>query len=243
MARNTPAPWFALALLIASCGSKEPAWKGPKHILLVSLDTLRADHLGAYGNTRGLTPTMDALARQGVVFPETMAPAPTTLVSHTSMMTGRYPQNHGVVRNGFSVNADNQTLAESLAARGFHTAAFLGSFALDARFGLDQGFHVYNHDFDSLVQRGRDQNQRSAEAVTESALEYLKGLESAPEHLLLFVHYFDAHLPYEPPAKRCAACAAEPRADDGRHASRRSSRRNTRRSMGSIPSRGLRHGG
>lgn len=192
---------FLGALLFGACGPKAPDLPGPKHIVLISLDTVRADHLGAYGDRRKLTPTIDALAAQGMVFDQVLAPAPTTLASHTSMLTGSYPQTHGVVRNGFPVHPDNVTLAEVLRGKGFHTAAFLGSFALDARFGLDQGFELYEQSFDTLVAPGRDQNQRSAEAVTDAVLQHLDELGQEPDRTFFFVHYFDAHLPYEPPLK------------------------------------------
>ena len=206
--------WTALLaglVLGSSCSGSAPAEaKGPRNVILISLDTLRADHLGAYGDPRGLSPTMDSLAKGGLVVERAIAPAPTTLASHTSMLTGTYPQTHGVVRNGFPVHEDNQLLSELLSDAGFHTAAFLGSFALDSRFGLDQGFHRYDETFHSLVTDDRDQNQRSAEAVTEATLAYLDGLGEAPERTFLFLHYFDAHLPYEPPTKWAKRFTSEP---------------------------------
>lgn len=213
--RRIPRASLGLGLILAGvlgsgCGSRTPVAQGPKNIVLISLDTLRADHLGAYGDQRGLTPTLDSLASEGLVFERTIAPAPTTLASHTSMLTGTYPQTHGVVRNGFPVHPDNQLLAETLAEVGFHTAAFLGSFALDSRFGLDQGFHRYDQAFDSLVTDNRDQNQRSAEAVTQAVLRHLDDLGETPERTFLFVHYFDAHLPYEPPTKWAQRFSSDP---------------------------------
>ncbi|MDF1838846.1 MAG: sulfatase [Planctomycetota bacterium] len=210
--RSRPTTLLALASLVGlgltSCGSKEI--QGPKHVILISLDTLRADHMGAYGNTSQLTPTMDSLARSGVTFENVLAPAPTTLASHTSMLTGQYPQTHGVVRNGFPVHADNVTLAERLKAEGFHTAAFLGSFALDSRFGMDQGFEVYDETFEMQVEGGRDQNQRSAESVTAATLKHLAKVRDDADRMFFFVHYFDAHLPYEPGPKMAKRYAVDP---------------------------------
>ncbi len=185
----------------SSCGAEDKQVQGPKHVILISMDTLRADHIGVYGGPAKLTPTMDSVAQGGVLFESVLAPAPTTLASHTSMLTGQYPQTHGVVRNGFPVNPENVTLAEILKAQGFHTAAFLGSFALDSRFGMDQGFEVYDETFDMEVVGGRDQNQRRAEAVTDAVLGHLEQVGDDADRLFFFVHYFDAHLPYEPEKK------------------------------------------
>ena len=186
-----------LALLAGGCsgsGADAPF----EHIILISLDTTRADHLGCYGSQEGLTPAIDSIAREGIVFRDVTSPAPTTLASHTSMMTGSYPQTHGVVRNGFRVNDENVMLAEMLRAVGFHTAAILGSFALERRFGFNQGFEHFDEQFDVLILPGGvDQNQRSSAKVTDAALAHLD--EARPKKLFLFTHFFDAHLPYTPP--------------------------------------------
>jgi arylsulfatase A-like enzyme len=191
---------FAVSLLCCACGDEAPRYAGPyRHVLLISLDTTRADHLGCNGDTRGLTPRIDALAARGAVFGQATAPAPTTLASHTSLMTGSYPHTHGVVRNGFTVHADNVMLAEVLRAAGFRTAAVLGSFALESRFAFDQGFELFDESFDVLVTPGGyDQNQRSAARVTDAALAAADAAGGA-ERLFLFAHYFDAHVPYTPP--------------------------------------------
>jgi len=185
---------------------------------LISLDTTRADHLGCYGSERVRTPALDRLAAQGVRFADVTAPAPTTLASHTSMMTGTYPPTHGVARNGFVVNAENTMLAEVLRDAGFHTAAFLGSFALERRFDFHQGFAHFDEDFDILAYTGEgspDQDQRRADRVTDAVLAHLDELgESAQEEqLFLFAHYFDAHAPYAPPAPfdRMYSQGGEPR--------------------------------
>ncbi len=183
-----------LLCLAAACGGGA----GPRHIVLISLDTTRADHLGCYGGAA--TPAIDSLAAGGARFTDVTAPAPTTLASHTSMMTGSWPQTHGVARNGFPIHADNRMLAELLAERGFHTAAFLGSFALESRFGFDQGFAHFDEDFDILVSpQDGDQNQRRAKGVTDALLGHLDERRGQDERLFLFAHYFDAHAPYAPP--------------------------------------------
>ncbi len=201
--RSVALSFAVLALVVCnalpSCGAKETP--GPKHVILISLDTLRADHLGAYGNGAQLTPTLDSLAHGGVVFESVLAPAPTTLASHTTMLTGQYPQTHGVPRNGFRVPLDNVTLAERLKEEGFHTTAFIGSFALHNIFGLDQGFEVYDANFSMKAGGGRDQNQRRAQGVTDAALAHLSKVQGEAGRLFCFLHYFDAHLPYEPEPK------------------------------------------
>lgn len=182
-------------LALAACGHEtEHAYRT---IVLVSLDTVRADHLGCYGNPRVRTPNLDALAKDGVRFDQAMTAAPTTLASHLSIFTGTYPHSHGVARNGFTVAPQNETLAEVLRAAGYRTAAFLGSFALDKRFGIDQGFEHYDQDFSIGIDATHEQEQRRASAVTDAALDWLE--KEKPGDSFLFVHYFDAHAPYEPP--------------------------------------------
>jgi arylsulfatase A-like enzyme len=170
--------------------------------VLITLDTTRADQLGCYGDPRGITPVIDSVARESVLFQTAVAPAPTTLASHTSIMTGCWPQTTGIVRNGYVVHDDNEMLAEILSREGFHTAAFLGSFALARRFGFAQGFDCFDERFEAEVDlsRGVDQNQRRAASVVDAALAHLDELGDAglDERLFLFLHFFDAHSPYDP---------------------------------------------
>jgi arylsulfatase A-like enzyme len=176
-----------------------PANLPVRHVVMVSFDTTRADHFGCYGNSWIRTPRVDALAGESILLTDYMTVASTTLPAHVSLMTGLYPHSHGVPRNGFVLHRDNVMLAEVLRDAGFHTAAFLGSFALDARFNFDQGFEHFDADFDVLVGPGRvDQNQRRAAAVSDAVRAYLDRA-GVPEHLFLFVHYFDPHMPYDPP--------------------------------------------
>ena len=177
-----------------------PQYSGPiRHVVLVSFDTTRADHFGCYGNPWIQTPSVDAFAAEGILFEDHLTAATSTLASHTSMMTGKYPQAHGVPRNGFVVHADNLMLAEILRDAGFETAGFLGSFALESRFNFNQGFTHWDERFDILANPGIDQNQRTATSVTDAVLAWLDA-EPLPEHLFLFVHYFDPHTPYAPPS-------------------------------------------
>jgi arylsulfatase A-like enzyme len=193
-----------MALLLGACGSAT----GPRHVILISLDTTRADALGCYGNPRARTPRIDQLAAAGRLFEQATTAAPTTLASHTSIFTGLWPHTHGVVRNGFVVNPENRTLAELLRGEGFRTIGCVGSFALDSRFGIDQGFEVWDQDFDVLLDgRGHDQDQRRAPAVTDAVLRHVDDAKGAD--LFLFVHYFDAHAPHDPPAPFAAGFARE----------------------------------
>lgn len=188
-----------LALPLTGCGEPgDDAYVGPyRHVVVISLDTFRADHIGAYGAQRP-TPSMDAICGEGVIFTAAQAPATTTLASHTSMMTGTWPHTHGVPRNGFVLSDQNLTLAEVLGGSGFHTAAVLGSFALESRFNFDQGFDHFDEEFELLVTSGNDQNQKLAATVTDKALEHIDDVTDE-ERLFLFLHYFDAHSNYAPP--------------------------------------------
>jgi arylsulfatase A-like enzyme len=204
---RTPVTASAVLLAIASCGGGQgsPPYEGPyRHVVLVSLDTTRADHLSCYGTEAASTPRLDALAAAGIRFADVTAAAPTTLASHTSLMTGSWPHTHGVVRNGFKVHQDNQMLAEVLRGAGFHTAAFLGSFALESRFDFDQGFDVFDEEFAILVNSDHDQNQRLAEDVTASALRHVEQVKDEVDRLFLFLQYFDPHAPYGPPVSEGA---------------------------------------
>ncbi|MFT4539731.1 MAG: arylsulfatase A-like enzyme [Planctomycetota bacterium] len=188
-------------VLISACGGGDESNAGFRHILLISLDTTRADHIGAYVEGRAATPQLDALAGQGVRFADVTAPAPTTLASHTSMMTGTYPHTHGVPRNNHEVHEDNDMLAETLHAAGFHTAGILGSFALERRFRFNQGFEHFDEEFNVEVDMGGvDQNQRDAARVTDAVLYHIDEFGPDEQPMFLFAHYFDPHLPYDPPA-------------------------------------------
>lgn len=175
-----------------------------RHVVLISLDTTRRDHIGCYQRSAVATPHIDRFAAEGLRCNNHLTPATTTLASHASMFTGKYPQNHGVPRNGFVLHRENPLLAEILGAAGFRTAGFLGSFALDSRFGIARGFEHYDQEFDIFFgEDGADQNQRRATAVTDAVDAYLDRARGA-DRRFLFVHYFDPHQPYDPPAEYAA---------------------------------------
>ena len=176
-----------------------------RHIVLITLDTTRSDHLGCYGNSTVQTPALDQLAAEGVRFASCASAASTTLASHASILTGTYPHRHGVPRNGFTLSDRAQTLAEVLDEAGFWCAGFLGSAALTGRTGIDQGFVHWDEEFDEAAREsGNDQSQRDAATLTDRVLAHAEetlGRAGASEaRLFLFAQYFDPHAPYAPPA-------------------------------------------
>ncbi len=170
------------------------------NVMLVTLDTTRADRIGAYGYDDIETPAFDGLAAAGVTFLRAYSATPLTLPSHTSLMSGTYPPYHGVRDNGAFVAPDDlDTLGELFRDAGYRTGAFVSSFVLDGRFGLAQGFDTYFDEFE--VPRTRmialASIQRPASDVVDAALAWSRQDPSAP--FFLWVHMFDAHTPYEPP--------------------------------------------
>src|SRR4029453_594156 len=142
--RRRPLAGALLVALCAACGGRdahpEPR-PGAPSVLLVSIDTLRADRVGAYGAPYGATPTIDALAAEGVRFEKVISPAPLTLPAHATLLTGLYPPHHGVRHNGlFRLAAEHVTLAERFREGGYATGAVVGAVVLERRYGLDQGF-------------------------------------------------------------------------------------------------------
>jgi choline-sulfatase len=182
------------------------------NVLLVTIDTLRADHVGCYGDPRAETPVLDGLARRGTRFATAVAHVPLTTPSHASILTGLTPPRHGIHDNGgFALPAGLPTLASVLREAGYRTAAFVSGFPLDRRFGLDRGFEVY----DDRLPYGDDPRraayvERRADATTDAALRWLQGLERTDRPWLAWVHYFDPHAPYEPPAEYRARFADRP---------------------------------
>jgi len=172
------------------------------NLVLVSVDTLRADHLSSYGATSLRTPHMDRLASEGVLYESVSTVAPTTLPSHASLFTGLTPAAHGVRDNvGFYLDERFTTLAAHLKGQGYDTAAFVGAFVLDSRFGLDRGFDRYDDDVEGGeedVASGFVAQRRGAE-VLEGALDWLGSRGDSPRPFFAFLHFYDPHTPYEPP--------------------------------------------
>jgi arylsulfatase A-like enzyme len=200
---------LALASLWVCCRPPQAPEKRPgaasqsRNVLLITMDTTRADRLGVYGATTGLTPHLDALAAEGVLFHEAIAQAAVTPVSHASILTGRYPYAHGLRRlHGTKerrLAEEETTLAERLSALGFETAAVISAFPAGSFFGLAQGFATFDESFVDDTEPISDQgvvntheNQRGAGETTDRALAWLAGAR-AP--FFLWVHYFDPHDP------------------------------------------------
>lgn len=209
--RNATLCLAALVLLaVVFLSIKETRWRG--NLLLITLDTVRADRLGCYGHDGIATPHIDHLAENGVLFENAIAAAPITLPSHVTLLTGLYPVVHGVRDNStFRLSQEATTLAEILGREGYRTGAVVGSFVLDASSGLDQGFEHYDDEFgetsgtterevrltpDARVQVARV-SERPASEVTRRALAWLEKKTDRP--FFLWLHYFDPHFPYSPP--------------------------------------------
>lgn len=167
------------------------------NILLITVDTLRPDRVSAYSNKYLHTPNIDSLATKGVVFERAFAHVPITLPSHASILLGLNPPSHGVRDNArFRVNPELTTLAEILRAEGYATGAFVGAFPLDSRFGLNQGFDVYDDLFPAQPSLPFTFSERRAEIVINSALSWLEG-QKGP--WFCWLHLWDPHSPYLPP--------------------------------------------
>ena len=169
------------------------------NVVLITLDTTRADHLGCYDYQHVDTPTIDALSREGVRYERCYSPVPLTLPSHCSIMTGLQPPRHGVRVNGTAALAEEAvTLAEISRRHGYATGAVIGAFVLDGQFGLRQGFDYYDDDLSGEIDPSPFRFvERNAKKVTDAALSWLKQSHNRPT--FLWVHYFDPHEPYEPP--------------------------------------------
>jgi arylsulfatase A-like enzyme/Flp pilus assembly protein TadD len=181
------------------------------NVLVITLDTTRADRLGCYGRAQASTPHLDALARVSVRFANASSVAPTTLPAHASLFTGLYPPAHGVRLNGeFRLGPEQVTLAEHLKGRGYDTAAFVSAFVLDARYGLNQGFDHYDDRVEAQPGGGFPAGvvERRADRVTDAALAWIERRRIRP--FLAWVHYFDPHAPYRPPAPFDARFADSP---------------------------------
>ena len=182
---------FSWALFVGSLAlapsCAEPA---PPNIVLITVDTLRADELGAYGNREAATPVLDKLASGGTVFTRSAAPMPLTRPSHFSMLTSRYPREHGVLNNAMALPETALTVSEILFEEGYQTGAFVGVTLLGRDSGAEQGFSTFD--------MPGDDRERPAQEVVQNALSWLDGLADK-DRIFLWLHLFDPHLPYAPP--------------------------------------------
>jgi len=207
--------WLCCSVLLPVLAC-EPASVPSRHILLITVDTLRADYLGEYGHPLGLTPEIDRLAAQGVLFERAYAPASYTLPSIAALLTGRYPEEIGIRANPHKLADDVPTLASILQEHGWGPGAVVGNIVLTRASGIDRGFERYD---DRLPQAEpvRGAPERIAAATTDAALDMLDQFRAGDaEHILLWVHYQDPHGPYvPPPGYRERYLAAERAAPDG----------------------------
>jgi arylsulfatase A-like enzyme len=185
----------------------------PRNLILVTIDTLRADRVGRMAGgtgTAGITPALDAIGRSGTVFLDATAHAPLTLPSHASILTGRYPPAHGVHDNGgFHLGGGIPTLATTLHDAGFHTAAFVSSFVLRASAGLSRGFDSYDDRFEGASRAHQTASQLERRGP-ETAREAAQWLANAPSRFFLWVHLYDPHAPYDPPPAFAAKFPGRP---------------------------------
>jgi len=187
-------------MLLSSCGRKS-APGGRLNLVLVTIDTLRADRLGCYGYSQIETPNLDRLAKKGVLFENAVAQAPLTAPSHASMFTGVYPTVHTVRdTGGFVLPASQATLASILQQQGWDTAAFIGASVLNRRFGLNQGFAVYDDEMPKPApgQPPAEHPERAAGEVVDRSIQWLNTQSGKP--YFLWAHVYDPHYPYNPPS-------------------------------------------
>ncbi|MFY9821414.1 MAG: sulfatase-like hydrolase/transferase [Thermoanaerobaculia bacterium] len=214
--------WLALAGAglfagFAAVAATRPAVPEPKrtlpNLVLITMDTTRADHLGAWGYKDAHTPNLDALAARGTRFARCDTAAPITLPSHATILTGLFPPHHGVRDNGtFVLSPKVETLAKRLAARGYDTAAVVSAVVLARRQGLDHGFRIYDDDLGTGYAQGTLVSERTADATTSAALKAIANLKPP---FLLWVHYYDPHEEYRPPTRFADAARGPHRLYDG----------------------------
>ena len=211
--RSLPRLAACLLLWLAPAAAQKPAAakKHPPNVIFVTIDTLRADHLGSYGYRAARTPNLDALAAGGIRFENAYTPVPVTLPSHSALFTGAYPTKTGM--HDFSANklsADEVTLATVLHQAGYKTGAVIGAAVLDSRFGLNQGFDFYydHFDFNRLLETNLDAMERPGNEVMDQALAWLD--QNSRNKFFLWVHLYDPHHPYKPPAPYAEQFRANP---------------------------------
>ena len=204
--------WALGALAVGSCSvlggrTFTVAANPDRNVLLVTIDTLRADALGSYGG-RASTPNLDRLASHGARFSFAHAHAVVTLTSHASILTGKYPYEHGIRDNtGYRLAANEPTAATLLKAQGFSTGAFVGGFPLDHRFGLTAGFDQYDDRMTTTASPDANERERPADVVVKAALDWIG---AQPGKWFAWVHVYDPHEPYAPPAAFAGRFPSDP---------------------------------
>ncbi|HND00353.1 MAG TPA: sulfatase-like hydrolase/transferase, partial [Myxococcota bacterium] len=184
-------------LVVLACAPLPPGDAERPDIILVSIDSLRADHLGSYGSTRGASPFLDELAARGSRYAHARSSAPWTLPSHTTMLTGTWPQQHTVVDDGRKIDQSLPMIQETMQKAGYETAGFVSTIYVSKRFGFDRGFDHFE-DFDIGMRNNLEHPVRAAELLAE-AQQWVKK-EGKDKPVFLFLHLYDVHYPYQPPA-------------------------------------------
>jgi len=185
-------------VLLPGCRQKSPG--GRMNVLVITIDTMRADHVGFYGDAKAQTPVLDGLARNGMAFRNCYTSVPLTLPSHCSIFTGRLPIAHGVRNNGFyRLGDDELTLARLLKKNGYHTAAMVATFVLMGKFGISNGFDVYDDSLRSDEMASDFKSEITADRVHKKFGKFLAG--GPPTPFFLWVHLYDPHKPYTPPVE------------------------------------------
>jgi choline-sulfatase len=213
------------------------------NIVLITIDTLRADHCSAYGYALETTPALKRLASAGARFETAYAPTSETAPTHASIFTGQYPVSHGLVKNGLSLSQEHETLAETLQASGYQTAGFVSSFVLNGRFGWSQGFSTYRDQFDASAATAKIDSweghtideafDQRGDVTTREVTRWLWERDRG-RPFFLFVHYFDPHSPYEPPGQLEMKFELPPLGEAGTVRARTDWRRSVRKYDGEI---------
>jgi arylsulfatase A-like enzyme/Flp pilus assembly protein TadD len=193
--------FLLIANLLLVCPALRAEVKPAPNVVVITIDTLRADHLGCYGDKQIRTPNIDALAGDGARFERAYTPVPVTLPAHTVIFTGTYPTLSGMHDfSGNKLNPDQPTLASVLKRHGYTTGAVVGSAVLDSRFGLNQGFDFYydHFDFNRLQESNLEEMERPGNVVADVALDWLG--KNRKSKFFLWMHLYDPHYPYRPPA-------------------------------------------
>jgi arylsulfatase A-like enzyme len=188
-------------VILSAAASSAPTKMPPPDIFLITIDTLRADHVHCYGYTNVATPALDALAKDGVRFTQAFTPSPITNTSHASILTGLLPRSHGVTDFGVPLSASHPTVAELLKAQDYRTAAFIGAVILDSKSlapGFDRGFDYYDNFPEHVSTKSRwGRLERRGMDVVQRAENWLSQHPAGPH--FIWVHLYDPHDPYEPP--------------------------------------------
>ncbi len=186
---------FVAGLLLFLARGKE---RTPENVLLIVVDTLRADHLGCYGCEKPLSPNIDRLAASGTLFDDFNTVIPTTLPSFASLLTSTHPKDHGAFRNGYALGKDRLRVSEVFRDAGFETAAFVASYCISGEFGMAEGFDLFDDKFTTDTGLPHNKLVRRGEHVTDSVISWLKG-RGKERRFFAMVHYFDPHWPYDQP--------------------------------------------